>query len=120
MLEPSYAGATGSGPVDPLTAPLSALEAAAQQLAGTSPADSDVKAVGWPCTRCEAVVSFDETTCPTCGAGFLAGARGEPDILDRIGRAGLPTSTQAMIIAGGAFGIIAVVIGALYIFGTIF
>jgi RNA polymerase subunit RPABC4/transcription elongation factor Spt4 len=120
VLEPSYAGAAGSGPIDALTAPLSALEAAAQQIAATAQADSDVKEVGWPCTHCEAVVSFDETTCPTCGAAFLAGARGEPDILDRIGRTGLPTSTQAMIIAGGAFAIIAVVIGVLYIFGTIF
>lgn len=115
MLQPSHAGS-----IDPLTAPLSALEAAAHQIAATTPADSEVKAVGWPCSHCEAIVSFDETTCPTCGAGFLEGARGEPDILDRIGRTGLPTSTQAMIIAGGAFAIIAVVITALYIFGTIF
>ena len=101
VLEPSHAGAP-------------------RQLAGTATADSGVKAVGWPCTHCEAVVSFDETTCPTCGAGFLEGARGEPDILDRIGRSGLPKSTQFMIIMGGAFAIIAVVIGALYIFGAIF
>jgi hypothetical protein len=120
VLEPSYAGAAGSGPIDPLTTPLSALEAAAQQIVAASEPASDVKAIGWPCTHCEAVVSFHETTCPTCGAGFLAGARGEPDLLDRIGGTGLPTSTQVMIIAGGAFAIIAVVLAVMYIFGTIF
>jgi len=103
--------------------PVAVLEpshAGARQIGATATADPEVKAAGWPCTHCEAIVSFDEPTCPTCGAGFLEGARGEPDLLDRIGRSGLPKSTQFMIIMGGAFAIIAVVIGALYIFGSIF
>jgi RNA polymerase subunit RPABC4/transcription elongation factor Spt4 len=122
VLEPSYAAvaAGSSGRIDHPTAPLSALEAAAPADGIELPADPDAKAVGWPCTSCGEVVSFDETQCPTCGTAFLAGAAGEPDFLQRIGRTGLPTSTQAMIIAGGIFGIIAVVIAAMYIFGTIF
>jgi hypothetical protein len=105
--EPSYAaGAAPAAPADPLTAPHSTLDAAAP--------------VGWPCTGCAAIVSFDEDTCPTCGARFLDGVRGEPDLLDRIGPGGLPVSTQTLIIAGGAAAIIAVILAAMYIIGTIF
>ncbi len=65
-------------------------------------------------------MSFDEDVCPTCGTRFLDGARGAPDLLDRIGPGGLPTSTQALIIAGGAAAIIAIVVAAMYIIGTLF
>ncbi len=75
--------------------------------------------VGWPCTGCKAVVSFDEDVCPTCGTRFLEGARGEPDLLDRIGRGGLPVSTQSLIIAGGAAAMIAVIVAAMYIIGLL-
>jgi RNA polymerase subunit RPABC4/transcription elongation factor Spt4 len=128
--EPSYAGASTGTPVDPLTAPLSDLEAAAQALAeksasGATPdtaadADPSAPAVGWPCSGCEAVVSFDDDACPACGTRFLEGARGEPDLLDRIGRGGLPVSTQSLIIAGGAAAMIAVIVAAMYIIGTLF
>jgi RNA polymerase subunit RPABC4/transcription elongation factor Spt4 len=132
--EPSYAaGAAPAAPVDPLTAPrptldsaapLSALEAAALAITNkTAPdpeADPSAAPVGWPCSGCEAVVSFDEDACPTCGTRFLDGARGAPDLLDRIGPGGLPVSTQSLIIAGGAAAMIAVIVAAMYIIGTIF
>jgi RNA polymerase subunit RPABC4/transcription elongation factor Spt4 len=121
--EPSYAaGATTASPVDPQATPLSALEAAAQALVRQAAPDPDPSTapVGWPCTGCEAVLSFDEDTCPTCGTRFLDGARGEPDLLDRIGPGGLPASTQALIIGGGAAAIIAIIVAAMYIIGTVF
>jgi hypothetical protein len=65
-------------------------------------------------------VSFDEDACPACGTRFLDGARGEPDLLVRIGPGGLPVSTQTLIIAGGAAAIIAIILAAMYIIGTLF
>jgi hypothetical protein len=123
--EPSYAaGATPGGADDSLTAPLSPLEAAAlaiaHQTAAVTEADSADAPVGWPCTGCEAVVSFDDDACPTCGTRFLDGARGEPDLLDRIGPGGLPVSTQSLIIAGGAAALIAIIVAAMYIIGMLF
>ena len=119
--EPSYAA--GAAPVDPSAPPLSALEAAAQALArqaepGTD-ADPSAPPVGWPCAGCGEVVSFDEDACPSCGTRFLDGARGEPDLLDRIGPGGLPVRTQTLIIAGGAAAIIAIITAALYIIGML-
>jgi hypothetical protein len=102
-----------------LTAPLSALQAAAQALGHAPDGEADDMPVGWPCTGCKAVVSFDEDVCPTCGTRFLEGARGEPDLLDRIGRGGLPVSTQSLIIAGGAAAMIAVIVAAMYIIGLL-
>jgi hypothetical protein len=64
-------------------------------------------------------VSFDEDACPACGTRFLDGARGEPDLLDRIGPGGLPVRTQTLIIAGGAAAIIAIITAALYIIGML-
>lgn len=116
--EPSYAA--GASPVDP---PLSPLEAAAQALLRPADpgaeADSSAPPVGWPCTGCGEIVSFDEDACPACGTRFLDGARGEPDLLDRIGPGGLPVSTQTLIIAGGAVAIIAIITAALYIIGML-
>ena|GEM_PF-978909 len=117
--EPRYAAAAP----DPSTAPVSALEAAAQALLPPTvtgaEADPSAPPVGWPCTGCGEIVSFDEDTCPSCGTGFLDGARGEPDVLDRIGPGGLPVSTQTLIIAGGAAAIIAIITAALYIIGML-
>jgi len=123
--ESSYAAAATPGaPVDPLAEPLSPLEAAAQALVRQAAPDTDADPsstpVGWPCTGCEAVVSFDEDACPACGTRFLDGARGEPDLLDRIGPGGLPVSTQSLIIAGGAAAMIAIIVAAMYIIGAIF
>jgi RNA polymerase subunit RPABC4/transcription elongation factor Spt4 len=129
--EASYAGSTAAAPLDPLTAPLSELEpaaplsdlaTAAQALAQKAAPDADASTppVGWPCTGCDAIISFDEDACPRCGTRFLEGARGEPDLLDRIGPGGLPVSTQSLIIAGGAAAMIAVIVAAMYIIGTIF
>lgn len=72
---------------------------------------------GWPCTLCEELVSFDEAACPKCGTAFLAGATGQPDLLERIGSRGISTSTQVMIIAGGSFALIAVIVGFMYFVG---
>lgn len=117
--EPSYAA--GATPADPSTPPLSALEAAAQALAQQAAPDAETSAppVGWPCTGCGEIVSFDEDACPSCGTKFLDGARGEPDLLDRIGPGGLPVSTQTLIIGGGAVAIIAIITAALYIIGML-
>ena len=64
-------------------------------------------------------MSFDEDACPSCGTRFLDGARGEPDLLDRIGPGGLPVRTQTLIFAGGAAAIIAIITAALYIIGML-
>jgi RNA polymerase subunit RPABC4/transcription elongation factor Spt4 len=108
---------------DASTEPTSALEAAAQALArkGEPGTDADPSAapVGWPCTGCGEVVSFDEDACPACGTRFLDGAHGEQDLLARIGPGGLPVRTQTLIIAGGAAAIIAIITAALYIIGML-
>jgi RNA polymerase subunit RPABC4/transcription elongation factor Spt4 len=124
--EPSYAeGATAAAPhpAPDAATPLSALEAAAQALVRQAEPDAETDpstaAVGWPCTGCKAVVSFDDDACPTCGARFLDGAHGEPDLLDRIGPGGLPVSTQTLIIAGGAAAMIAIIVAAMYIIGSV-
>jgi uncharacterized membrane protein YvbJ len=102
---------------------MSALEAAAQALlrpaAPETQGEPSSAPLGWPCTGCGEVVSFDEDACPTCGTRFLDGARGEPDLLDRIGRGGLPVSTQSLIIAGGAAAMIAIIVAAMYIIGML-
>jgi hypothetical protein len=117
------AGATtdvaGATAADPLSALEQAALAIARPSAPGTEADPSAPPVGWPCT-CGEVVSFDEDACPSCGRGFLDGARGEPDLLDRIGTGGLPVSTQTLIIAGGAAAIIAIITAALYIIGMIF
>ena len=118
--EPGYAaGATPGTPADPLTALEAAAQALVRQAAPDTGADPSAAPSGWPCTGCEAVVSFDEDACPTCGTRFLDGARGEPDLLDRIGPGGLPVSTQTLIIAGGAAAIIAIIVAAMYIIGML-
>jgi RNA polymerase subunit RPABC4/transcription elongation factor Spt4 len=105
--EPSYAGAA-AGATDPVTDPMT-----------VPPSDgaADPAPVGWPCTGCGAIVAFDEDVCPSCGTKFLEGARGAPDLLDRIGPGGLPVSTQTLIIGGGAAAIIAIIVASLYIIG---
>lgn len=117
--EPSFA----AGAVDPSSPPLSALEAASQALARQSDPGADAATspapVGWPCTGCGEIVSFDEDACPSCGMLFLDGVRGEPDLLDRVGPGGLPVSTQTLIIGGGAVAITAIIIAAFYIIGML-
>jgi hypothetical protein len=132
--EPSYAGAPArsagspSEPFDPLTAPLSVVEAGGVDIgagvAGTGEASTPVDAAadetkpgGWPCPRCDEIVPFDEAACPKCGTAFLAGATGQPDLLERIGSRGVSTSTQVMIIAVGSFALIAVIVGFMYFVG---
>jgi hypothetical protein len=134
--EPSYAGALArssgspSEPFDPLTAPLSVVEAASRagsvdagsvdagsvDTEASAPAD-ETKPTGWPCTRCDQIVPFDEAACPNCGTAFLAGATGQPDLVERLGSRGISTSTQVMIIACGSFALIAVIVGFMYFIG---
>jgi Zn finger protein HypA/HybF involved in hydrogenase expression len=110
------AGADQALPFDPLTAPLALIEAGANGELLTAPE----KVTGWPCTRCASVVSFDESACPACGTGFLDGASGEPDFAQRIGRRGISTGAQVMIIAGGSVALIALITALLFIAGAIF
>ena len=109
--------------LDPLTAPLALVEA----VAGGSHAGGDAqlasaptKAVGWPCTRCETVVPFDDSECPACGSGFLDGASGDADFVQRIGGRGISTGTQVMIMAGGSIGLVALITALLFLAGAIF
>jgi hypothetical protein len=125
--EPSYAGAPArsggspSEPFDPLTAPLSVVEAGGVDVgpvdAEASAPTEETKPTGWPCPRCDEIVPFDEAACPKCGMAFLEGATGQPDLLERIGSRGISTSTQVMIIAGGSFALIAVIVGFMYFVG---
>jgi len=101
---------------DPLTAPLALLEGGGDDHQPTAPE----KITGWPCTGCEAVVSFDDSACPACGIGFLDGAMGEPDIAQRIGGGGLSTGMQVMIIGGGSIGLAALITALLVIAGSVF
>ena len=121
--EPSYAGAPAPSTeaFDPLTAPLSVVEAGghADPAASSTSADqaAPAKPTGWPCTGCDEIVAFDEAACPKCGTAFLAGATGQPDLIERIGSRGISASTQVAIIAGGSFALIAVIVGLMYFIG---
>jgi hypothetical protein len=127
--EPSYAGAparSADADFDPLTAPLSLVEAASRAgtvgaEAGTADAEAaapdDTKPTGWPCTSCDEIVPFDEAVCPKCGTAFLAGATGQPDLIERLGSRGISTSTQVLIIAGGSLGLVALIVGFMYVIG---
>lgn len=111
---------------DPLTAPLALVEAGGHgQVSGGTPTETaesaaSEKVSGWPCTRCDTVVSFDESVCSSCGTGFLDGAAGEPDFVQRIGAGGISTGKQVMIIAGGTVGLVALLLIVLFIAGAIF
>jgi hypothetical protein len=137
--EPSYAGAGAS--FDPLTAPLSMIEGAASAVqqapsftvapdvapdvaagAALLPApvaaavDAQAKApAGWPCSRCATLVSFEDLACTTCGTPFLAGAAGEADLIERIGRGGLSKTAKALIVGGGSLAIIIVIVSLMYL-----
>jgi RNA polymerase subunit RPABC4/transcription elongation factor Spt4 len=124
--EPSYAGAPAPSAdfdpltFDPLTAPLSVVEAGGHAPtvdAAPAAASEDAKPTGWPCPRCDEIVAFDEAACPKCGTAFLAGATGQPDLLERLGSRGISTSTQVGIIVGGSFALIAVIVGFMYFIG---
>jgi hypothetical protein len=132
--EPSYAAA--GAPFDPLTAPLSMIEGAGLDLhqassAAVAPAfaaeavpaeiaQADAATpvtppAGWPCSRCATLVSFDDMACTTCGTPFLAGAASDADLISRFGRGGLSKTTKALIIGGGSFAIIVVVVSLMYL-----
>jgi hypothetical protein len=126
---------------DPLTAPLELVEAVASggvqprliMAAASEPFAStfvgpelaaaavalDGVPTGWPCSKCETVVPFEETSCPTCGTRFLAGSAGEPDFVERITRSGVSKSMQAAIIGGGALLIIIAVLALMYVLSLV-
>jgi hypothetical protein len=115
---PTFAGpetfaATFAGPAS-VAAP-AALDAVPPTTPDAQLGPAGQQPAGWPCSGCETLVSFEETSCPACGTSFLAGSAGEPDLVERIARRGVSKGVQAVIIGGGAFLIIIVVLGLLYV-----
>jgi hypothetical protein len=87
-------------PVEPAAVPSSA--AVASSAAGPAPA-ATARAASWPCLRCDAQVSIDESVCPVCGGGFLEGAGiGAPDFLQRYAKNGVSWQAKGLIIVGGS------------------
>jgi hypothetical protein len=130
--QPTAASAS-SELVDPLTVPLALLERGASTLpehGGEQPADVQAPSARpqpaqatWPCASCGAAVSLDEANCTSCGAGFLAGTLQVDAVLGRlsIGANG-PVSNQVklFIMVGGSLGLLVLILGAMYLVGTIF
>lgn len=129
----SVASAAGGGlteVIDPLTAPLSALEqmdgfggAGVIETAGAVPQEeSEPTTAGWPCARCGAVVALELSMCDTCGAGFLspgsrvASRRSRLD--DVVARAGDKRVRVAIMVLGGAF-LSVVLFGLMVLIGSV-
>jgi len=121
------------GLLDPLTAPLALLErqepapnaqplatATTATTAATADAAASPVARGWPCIRCGAVAPFTETTCPACGAAFLEGAPGNATPLDRLVSGAASDQTKLLIMVGGGLGLLVLLLGLMYLFGTVF
>ena len=128
------------GGFDPLTAPLALLEREPGEAAGTTRATAaadpaqvgDGRAAGkhaapttepdltWPCATCGAMVPFDETSCSACGAGFLENVDADTS-LHRFGlHTGLVSKqTKAVIMIGGSFGLLVLLLGIMYLLGTL-
>ncbi len=100
---------------DPLTAPLSELEAPE----GPVPATGPEPAKGWPCGTCRATNPIDSDTCTSCGAGFLAALKaGEEPLLVLPGVGDLTQMGRGhrMLLAGAvvlAFVLLTLVVGLL-------
>ena len=115
--------AASSERLDPLTAPLALLEGgvdAPTREAGVEP--TATQAV-WPCATCGATVPLDEPQCTSCGAGFLEGTLPADAVLGRLGdgsRGPVSNQTKLFIMVGGSLGLLVLMLGAMYIFGTIF
>jgi hypothetical protein len=129
---PAPSGLPAPSAFDPLTAPLALLEQAGGapaltidegQAAGVIDpglADSKPAAPGWPCARCGAVVPLDDTSCTSCGAAFLEGSGLDDPILGRLGNGPLSAQTKILIMIGGSALLLAVILGLMYVLGTIF
>ena len=122
-------GVTAGVSFDPLTAPLALLErASGEQLSGEPGSDGQLgessvapKPAYWPCLRCGANVSIEESACTSCGAGFL-----ETPEVPRTATHGLrhggeiSNQTKALIMIGGSLGLLVVLLGLMYLLGTVF
>lgn len=110
--------------LDPLTAPLALLdrEPAAPDAprAGKHAAPADEAESGWPCAACGATAPFDEVSCPSCGAGFLENVDTDTS-LHHFGLATGPISnqTKVFIMVGGSLGLLVVLLGLMYVIGTV-
>jgi len=123
-------GATAGEAFDPLTAPLALLERVSGEPLSDrasydeSPAESPAvtKTAYWPCLRCGANVTIEESACTSCGAGFLESAA-DPAVAIRgfsFGSEGPSKQTKVLIMVGGSFGLLIVLLGLMYLVGTVF
>ncbi len=125
---PAHAAAS-SELFDPLTAPLALLERGVAGPVSSQPPSSQIQTpesqpqVGWPCATCGATVPLDEPNCTSCGAGFLEGTMPADPVLGRLSggsRNGVSNQTKLLIMVGGSLGLLVLILGAMYIVGTIF
>lgn len=119
------------GAFDPLTAPLALLDreegapggqvdVAGDPPAGKHAARSAEPEVGWPCARCGTIVPFDESSCTACGAGFLENV--DPKSGARrlgLGSGEVSKQTKALIVIGGSFGVLVLLLGLMYVLGAV-
>lgn len=118
-------GTASSDMFDPLTAPLALLERGAEEpaTAAAPTTDPSTEGAGWPCATCGATVPLDEPNCTSCGAGFLAGTLPADPVLGRLtkGAGGaVSNQTKLLIMVGGSFGLLALILAAMYVVGTVF
>lgn len=113
---------------DPLTAPLALLErgalapAPAQATTEGTERPAPPPQASWPCASCGAAVPLDEPNCTSCGAGFLEGMPVDP-VLGRLAggtSAGVSNQTKLLIMVGGSLGLLVLILGVMYIAGTVF
>ncbi|HET9186686.1 MAG TPA: hypothetical protein VFN80_01925 [Acidothermaceae bacterium] len=115
--------AASSELLDPLTAPLALLEARVDAPAREAAAEPTTTQPVWPCARCGATVPLNEPNCTSCGAGFLEGTLPADAVLGRLsnGSSGpVSNQTKLFIMIGGSLGLLVLMLGAMYILGTIF
>jgi len=123
----STTAVTSSDIFDPLTAPLALLERGAEEpapaqtsTADPAPANPAPKQAGWPCATCGATVPLDEPTCTSCGAGFLEGTLPVDPLLGRLSKGAASSQAKVLIMVGGSLGLLALILGAMYVLGAIF
>ncbi len=109
--------------LDPLTAPLALLEnagvapGAGAEDAADDAADDEAGRPYWPCTVCGAEVPLDESACPECGGAFLDRAIGTPDS-PLVGF--VLSKPKPLLMIGGSLGLVALLLLAMYVFGSVF
>jgi hypothetical protein len=76
---------------------------------------------GWPCLTCGQLVAIDDSACPSCGAKFLENLDSDTS-LHRLGLNSGQVSGQlkVFIMVGGSVGLLVVLVGLMYIVGTLF